>query len=120
MAYTAITVQNALQSGPSLTYSNGVAGGAGTGYKFTNDGHTALLVKNTSAVNTPNVVVVTGGSADGNAISDVTVAQVASTDKLLGPFPKPTYDQSGSDEGMVYVYFSGGNETDLRIAAIRV
>lgn len=119
MAYTAINVQKATAAGTTITLSNGVAGGAGTGYKFSNDGNTVLHIRNTSGSNTPSVVVVTGGSVGGNAIADVTRQIAVSATVHMGPFPKEIYDQQGSDEGFVYVYFSGGNETDLRVAAVQ-
>lgn len=119
MAYTRINVQEPGQGGAELTLSNGVAGGAGTGYKFANDGRTYLYITNTGA-GTPTVTIVTGRTVAGRAVEDQAIALTATAGVKdivhAGPFPKDVYDQpDGSND--VYVYFSGSNETDVRIAA---
>jgi hypothetical protein len=120
MAYTQINVQRPGAGGAELTTSAGVAGGAGTGYKMSNDGHSFLDIKNTG-VGTPNVVILPGGTCNGVDLSAAalqTIALTSGQDKIAGPWGKDTYDQQGStDPGMVYIYFTGGDETDVTIAA---
>lgn len=117
MAYTGISVYSATTGGTAITESSGAAGGAGTGYKFPNDGATRLLIRNTST-NTPTCTIVTGGTVKGRAIGDETISVGASGFQIVGPFEKEIYDQTSSDAGYIYIYFGGSNETELRVAAI--
>lgn len=116
MAYTAKAVYQRTPGGTVLTEAAGVAGGAGTGYKYPNDGQFSFLIRNTSS-NTPTVTIVSGGTVGGLSIGDLTISVGASGFQEVGPFPKEIWDQQGSDAGYIYVYFGGSNETDLRITA---
>jgi len=97
----------------------GSAGGEGTGLKFSNDGNTVLSLENTGA-NTPNVVIVTGGTKGGYAVADQTIAMVANQNQFAGPWPKSTFDQPGSDAGYVYIYFTGSNEADVLVLPVKI
>ena len=119
MAYTQINVQKPGVGGTDLTDSNGVAGGAGTGYFFSNDGHTFLSIFNSGA-GTPNVVVEASNTIKGYAISgDQTIALAANGStgdrKIAGPFDKSIFDTDNT----VQINFTGSNETDVRIAAFQ-
>lgn len=116
MAYTAKPVYARTIGGTAITESAGVAGGAGTGYKFPNDGQMSFLIRNTST-NTPTATILTGGTVGGLAIDNLTISVGASGFQEVGPFPKEIWDQQGSDAGYIYVYFGGSNETELRISA---
>lgn len=119
MAYTKINVQKPGEGGAELTESNGVAGGAGTGYRFSNDGRTFLRIRNTGA-GTPNVVILTGATMGGFALGDNTIALTATAgakdDCIAGPFPPEIYNQRDGS-GETYIYFTGSDETDVRVAA---
>lgn len=117
MAYTALTVQRPTDAGAELTLSNGASGGAGTGYKFQNDGSVLLYITNTGT-GTPNVVIACA-SYLGYTVTATTIALTATGGLKdivhAGPFDKSLYNQ----DGLVYVYFTGGDETDVRIAAFK-
>jgi hypothetical protein len=127
MAYTAVNVQTTTSGGIIPTETAGVSGGAGTGHKFSNDGKTAFLIQNTGA-GTPNVVFLPGGTYRGTtlAVSHLETVALAAADssgdhKIAGPFPKDVFDQQGTtDPGLVYVYYTGSNETDVRITPFRI
>lgn len=117
MAYTAKAVYTATPGGTPITEAAGVAGGAGTGYKYPNDGRMRFLIRNTAS-NTPTCTILSGGTVEGLSLGDTTVSVGASGFQVVGPFPKHLWDQTGADEGYIYVYFGGSNETELRISAI--
>lgn len=116
MAYTAVA-RTALGVGgtriDNISTATGVAGGAGTGYKFSNPGGNRLYVNNTG-VGTPNVVVLASGTFKGVPLTanDQTLAVVASAQHGMGPFDTDIYNDSG---GFIRVYFTGGDETDLEL-----
>lgn len=118
MAYTGVSVYRKSLAGQVVTESAGVAGGSGTGYKVPNEPGLTIRCRNTAS-NTPSITLVTGGShSNGQALPDITVQMAASQSRIFGPFPKEDWDQrGGSDDGYIYVYFSGGNETELRVSA---
>jgi hypothetical protein len=113
MAYTAINAQKLSVAGVALTESNGLAGGAGTGYSVSNDGKVKLFIRN-SASNTPNVVVEANGTIKGFSISgDQTIAVGALGIQHAGPYDPEIFGTT------LQINFTGSNETEMRIAAFR-
>jgi hypothetical protein len=117
MAYTQI---NVTKLGAAARYDGqgtaGVAGGDGTGLSFSNDGRTALQLENSGA-GTPSVVIKTAGTAGGLAIADVTITMVANQDQEYGAMDPDIFNTSS---GLVEMYFTGGNETDVLVRAIKI
>jgi hypothetical protein len=116
MAYTQVAKTPRTRNGTRLdniSTGTGVAGGAGTGLAFSNDGHQFLYVNNTGA-NTPSVVVVASGNYLGAALTTAneTRAAVANEDFVMGPFPPELFNDA---LGNINVYFTGSNETDLEL-----
>jgi hypothetical protein len=99
MARTALTVQQIVRSGLTPTYSAANA----DGHSFPNGGTEYLHVKNGGG-GSINVTVQTPNTVDGLAITDRVVAVPNGGERIIGPFPRATYNQ-GADE--VYVDFSG-------------
>lgn len=95
----------------NITTDAGVAGGAGTGLKYSNDGHVMFALVNTAA-NTPNVVI-EGGILRGQSVDDITIAMPANGVKIVGPYPPDLYSQGG----FIQMNFTGGNETDMAVYA---
>lgn len=120
MAYTAISRTKVTKAGVRFDNigSAGVAGGAGTGYKFSNDGTVLLFINNTS-VNAPNCVVLASGTFKGVALTadNKTIAMASGTKYIAGPFEPEIFNDSA---GMVNIYFSGSNETDLKVVPFNV
>lgn len=76
---------------------------SGDGHKFTNMGEEFIVVANDYTA-TITLTVVTGGTVAGLDIEDVDVAISAGQTKLIGPFPKPVFNQpGGSDFNKVYL-----------------
>lgn len=116
MAYTPVARTPRTRNGTRLdniSTGTGVAGGAGTGLSFSNDGHQMLYVYNIAA-NTPSVVVLASGQFSGAALTtgNETRAAVDSEHFIMGPFPPELFNDS---EGNILVYFTGGNETELEL-----
>lgn len=90
------------------------------GHMFGNDGQTFVEVQNSSATVAHSVTIVTGGTSEGLAVADVVVPLPVSSRRLIGPFPKETFDQpSGADRGRVYLNYSAA-AADLVARAYRV
>ena len=119
MAYTAITVIETAKGGVRFDNigDNGVAGGAGTGYKFSNDGNVLIYIDNTAG-NTPSMVVLASGLFQGVALTtdNQTITPEANADYIAGPFPRDIFNDA---DGNARLYFSGGNETELTITPFK-
>jgi len=116
MAYTAVARTKLGVGGTridNISTATGVAGGAGTGYKFSNPGGNRLFVNNTG-VATPNVVVLASGSFKGVvfSVNDQTISPGSGEQHGGGPYDPDIYNDSG---GFVRVHFTGGDETDLEL-----
>lgn len=102
MAVTNLAVQQITRAGltPNFTAANA------DGHYIVNNGNTTFLeVKN--AGNTACVVTLEITQAvDGVTPTGKTVTVPITTGvRIIGPFPKSIYDQSGSDAGMIHVHF---------------
>lgn len=117
MAYTQVAVTDITRSGVRVDAAGtaGAAGGDGTGLSFSNDGATYLHLENTNT-NTPSVVIKTAATLGGYAVADQTVTMVASQDQLTGTFPTNLFNTS---TGLVQMYFSGSNETQVLVLPFR-
>lgn len=117
MAYTAITVTDVARSGVRYDGQGtaGASGGDGTGLSFSNDGTVILLLENTAG-NTPSVTIKSPQTVGGYAVADQTIAMDANQDKITGRFPPTLFNTS---TGIVQMFFTGSNETELKVMAIR-
>jgi len=94
-----------------------VTGDAANNHIVTNDGRVFLVARNSAATTTRNVTIQTPGTVDGLAVADRVVAVPISSSKYIGPFPTATYNQSGSDQGKLYVDV---DNAELRLLAFRL
>ena len=117
MAYTQVDVTDITRAGVRVDGQGtaGVAGGDGTGLSFSNDGSIYLILENTGA-NTPNVVLKTAQQIGGLDVADITIAMVANQDQVTGTFPTDMFNTS---TGLLQMYFTGSNETDVQVLPIR-
>ena len=102
MARTALTVTEITRAGiaGSLSAANV------DGHSVVNDGRTFLEVVNGGG-SPITVTVQTAATINGLAIADVSVSVTNGQRRLIGPFPKGTFNiTSGADTGTVYVDFS--------------
>lgn len=111
MARTALTVQTISRSGLAPSYSNG---DATNDHQFLNDGKTFVHVKNGGG-SSITVTIQTPGSVDGLAVADRDVTVANGAEKMIGPFPTATYNQSG---GLVYLDLSA--DTSVTLAAFKL
>ncbi len=111
MARTVLTVQEIARTGIVPAY---VAGDATNDHEFVNDGKTFVHVKNGGGAPI-DVVFQTPGSVDGLAVADRTVSVGAGAEKMIGPFPTTTYNQSG---GKVYLDLTV--DTTVTLAAFKI
>ena len=120
MAYTAVNVTKISAAGYRVDNvgTAGVAGGAGTGHKFSNDGHVFVHVHNTST-NAPNAVFLASGTFKGEAltVANETVAMASGVDKICGPFNPDLFNDA---DGNVNIYYTGSNEDELKINPLRL
>ena len=111
MSLTTLATQQIVRTG--LTQALAAANADGS--YVPNDGRMFLRVKNTNGAPI-TVTVETPGTVDGLAIGDLAVVIPATTgDKVIGPFPPDTYNQS---DGTIKVTFSA--VTDVTIGAFRL
>ena len=108
MARTVTSVQSVSRTGAVPTYG---AVDAVNHNQFTNDGRTFIHVKNGGGAPI-NVTVGTPGTVDSLAVADLVVSVTNASEKMIGPFPKGTYDQTG---GGVYVDWSSGSSVTYAV-----
>ncbi len=108
MARTALTVQQITRAGLTPSYSAANV----DGHSIANNGTEFLHVKTGSTGCT--VTVKTPGQVDGLDIAERTVVIGTSSERMIGPFPRGTYNQPGEE---VHVDFSA--VTQVTVAAIR-
>ena len=112
MARTALLVTNVTRLGVDSAATLEAANVDGE--KFYNDGSNWLEILNTNAADC-TVTVQTPRTVDGLAVAELTVVISQNERMLIGPFPASTFNQSGTDGGMVYVDFDV--VTDVTVAA---
>lgn len=111
MARTAVSVQQAVVTGATLTMNAAHA----DGNSFQNDGRTALYVTNGSGGDLTVTIQAPDSGKDGLVVTDRAVVVSTGTSELIGPFKKDVYDQS---TGSVYVDWS--TTSSVTFAAIRI
>lgn len=109
MARTALTVQQIVRSGLNPSYASANV----DGHSLPNGGTEFVHVKNGGG-SSITVTAQTPGTVDGLAIADRTVSVPNGGERIIGPFPRATYNQ-GADE--VFLDFSA--VTSVTIAAFR-
>lgn len=109
MARVNLPVQPVVRTGlnPSLTAADDVEN-----HVFDNDGRVFLYVVN--GLVDVDVTVVSGFTRLGLALADVTVTVPANHSRLIGPFPKDVFDQTGT--GKVHVNID--DDSNVTLAAI--
>ncbi len=112
MARTTLSVQEIVTTGLDPVYEAANADGE----KIANNGRTFVHVENGSGASV-TVTVQHPGTVDGLAVADLAVAVPAGEDRMIGPFTG-RFEQTGSDEGYVYVDFSA--VTTVTVAALRI
>lgn len=90
MAQQTLTVQVAARTGAELNLQSVTTA---DGFRFKNDGHTLLVVKEVNAANC-EVTVTPVNTVDGLAVSARTVDVVASETWVLGPWQPEIYNDA--------------------------
>jgi len=103
-----LTVQTISRSGLEPSYSSC----AGGGDEFANSGDEFIHIKNGHS-STQTVTIETPATVDGLAVADREVAIPATSERLIGPFPSNTYNDSG---GLVQLTYD--SVTSLTIAIL--
>lgn len=92
----------------------GAVAAAAGGDQFVNTGREVIYLKNTNA-STRTITVVTGGTAGGVGIADISFSIAQNEEKLYGPLDPRIFNNSN---GMVQITYSG--VTNLTVAVIKV
>lgn len=108
MARTALTVQQIVRGGLTPSYAAANA----DGHSLPNGGTEFIHVKTGGTGTT--VTIQTPGTVDGLAVAERTIVIGTSSERMIGPFPRQTYNQAADE---VYIDFS--SVTTVTIAAIR-
>lgn len=113
MARSDLTVTEITRSGvdPSLSAANV------DGHAVENNGRMFIDVNNGGGAPI-TVTVQTPRTVDGLAVAELQVSVTNGVRRLIGPFPKATFDQPGADAGKVYVDFSA--VTSVTVGAFKV
>lgn len=107
-----LATQTIDRAGKTPTYSSA----AGGGDKFIPDKDVFIHVKNGSG-GAITVTVATPGDVDGEAIADRAVSVGATSEKMIGPFPKQLF-ANPADSGKAAITYSG--VTSLTIAVLEL
>lgn len=97
-AATPVSSQSITWTGTTPTF-NSASAATNT---FVNDGSVLLYIKNTD-VTTSTAILTTPRTVNGLAVTDLTITLVAATDKVAGPFPPETFNDS---DGKVTITWS--------------
>ena len=104
---TQITRDGVLDSGTA---------GVADGHKFVNTGRCFIEVANSDSGAARTITFVTPKTLVSLALADLAVEIPASSSRLIGPFPGDIFNQqSGADEGMVYVNYEAGQHTKFTV-----
>lgn len=119
MARVILAVQNSSLTGLATAFTAATA----DGHAFKNlDGKVGLIVKNASGVST-TVTIPTPATANGLAISDLTVTVPAGAERLIGGFPRQLFnnDDSAGDTGEEDVVFvNAAPQASVTYAAVKI
>lgn len=111
MARTALTLQSIVRTGLSPAYT----GANADGHSVTNEGKKTLVHVKNGGGSSINVTIQTPNTVDSLAVSDRVVSVPSGEERMIGPFPVETYNQS---DGTIYVDFSA--VTSVTVAAFKV
>lgn len=112
MARTELTVTQITRDG---VLDSGTAGIA-DGHMFVNSGRCFVEVANSDSGAARTITFVTPKTLVLLALADLTVEIPAASSRLIGPFPGDVFNQqSGADEGMVYIDYESGQHTKFQV-----
>lgn len=92
-----LTAQSIVRTGLDPTYSACAAGGD----EFVNNGDEFIHIKNGHTAE-QTVTITTPATVDGLAVADRAVAIPNGEERIIGPFPKATYDDSAGKVQLTY------------------
>ncbi len=110
MANVTLTVTDCTRAGINIT-DNDTTVSAGNNYFFPNNERVVLIITNAAGSNT--LTVITPGTVDGLAITDLTVVLTASKTYAVGPFPKAYYNDATNS--VQFTVSAGADIMPLRI-----
>lgn len=117
MAYTPLAAQVITDDGIVPAYVAAPGAGAGNGSSLAGSGDIVLHVKNGGG-SSINVTVITGGTLEGEPVTDKVIAVANGSEKMIGPFKPAVFNQpSGTDIGKVLVEYSA--ITSVTVAAFQ-
>jgi hypothetical protein len=90
MADLTVNTAKRTSNGTAVAYESPAGAGAGNPDHFVNDGHTYLYVVN-GAVDAV-ITFITEVTTDGLAVTDLTATVLATTNRIIGPFPTNFYN----------------------------
>ena len=111
MARTALTPVVSTRAGVALTFGAANA----DGHSLANAENEALLIVTNGSASPITVTIPIPKTVDGKAIASLEVAVAAGATKVIGPFPKGLYNQTGD---VVHINFS--DVTTVTVAAIEL
>ena len=118
MAYTELTLQASTRIGLEATYASG---DSANGHSFDNATENVCIHVLNGGASSINVTVVTPGTIDGIAITDMVVAVPASEERIIGPFANSLYGQVDADNSIdEAVGFDLSDDTSVTLAAIKL
>ena len=111
MADIDLTVQQVTRAGVTPTYNSSIT--ASDVFQFrNNDG---IFVHISNGATPGSVTIKTVGQVDGLEVADRVVAIAASTDYMIGPFPKDVYEDTEGKVSMTFV-----TPATMEVGVIRV
>jgi hypothetical protein len=105
-----LTVQTIVKAGITPSY----VAAAGGGDTFVNDGETFFHVKNGDA-SSITVTFDAVGKLEGFAIADLAVTVAATSEEMVGPFPRGIFNSGATGVGVSY-----SAVTSVTVAAIKL
>ena len=93
-----LSVATIIRAGIVPAYTSCSAGGD----KFTNDGKTFVHLRNTTSNATRTVTFVTPKTISGLGVADHAVTMSAASERIVGPFPKDTFNSTSGFVAMTY------------------
>lgn len=112
MSRTELTVTQITRDGVLDAGTAGIA----AGHMFVNSGRCFIEVANSDSGAGRTITFVTPKTLVSLALADLAVEIPASGSRLIGPFPGDIFtQQSGVDEGMVYIDYESGQHTKFTV-----
>lgn len=118
MAYTELTLQVSARTGLEAAY---VSGDSANGHSFDNAEENVCIHVLNGGGSPTNVTIITPGTIDGIAITDMVVAVPAGEERFIGPFANSLYGQVDADNSIdEAVGFDLSVDTSVTLAAIKL